>query len=86
MPLRGLEWAQLTIEASDGRGKEVIGKRLTKKEILSMTQNEVNEQKSRLVTKEIIKEKEIITKVRCHYCHHAYNETIERCPNCGAHS
>jgi len=33
--------------------------------------------------KEIIKEKEVIVKVRCPYCHNLYDETLNRCPHCG---
>lgn len=33
--------------------------------------------------KEIIKEKEVIVKVRCSYCHHLYDETLDKCPHCG---
>jgi len=85
MPLRGLEWAELVSTAKDGRGKEFIGKRLKKKEIRSITQNEVNEQ-NKFLSKEIIKEKQIITKVRCHYCHSSFDEVLEKCPNCGANN
>ena len=34
--------------------------------------------------KEIMKEKEVIVKIRCPYCHHLYDETLDACPNCGA--
>jgi hypothetical protein len=33
----------------------------------------------------ITKEKEVIVKVRCPYCKGLYNETLNTCPNCGAH-
>jgi hypothetical protein len=33
---------------------------------------------------EIVKEKEVIVKVRCPYCHKLYDETANACPNCGA--
>jgi rubrerythrin len=84
VPLRGLEWAELVSSAMDGRGKELLGKRLSKKQIRSMTQEDISEQKSQPATKEIIKEKEIITKVQCNYCHSSFNEVLEKCPNCGA--
>lgn len=35
-------------------------------------------------TKEIVKEKEVIVKIRCSYCGTLYNETLDRCPHCGA--
>jgi hypothetical protein len=84
MPFRGLEWAELACEAKDGKGKELLGKRISKNQIHSMTKLEINAQKDHSVTKEIIKEKEIITKVRCPYCHRSFDETLEICPNCGA--
>lgn len=34
--------------------------------------------------KEIIREKEVIVKIRCPYCHKLYDETLDKCPNCGA--
>jgi hypothetical protein len=35
--------------------------------------------------KEIIKEKEIIVKVRCSHCANLYDATLNRCPHCGGH-
>jgi ribosomal protein L32 len=35
--------------------------------------------------KVITKEKEVIVKIRCPYCHALYDETLDKCPNCGAH-
>jgi hypothetical protein len=87
VPLRGFEWAELESNAKDGRGKELLGRRLDKKEILSITQKEISDQKTQpILKKEIIREKEIVTKVRCLYCHGAYNEILESCPHCGAKS
>jgi signal recognition particle GTPase len=36
------------------------------------------------ITKEIIKEKEVIVKIRCAYCRNLFNETLNKCPTCGA--
>jgi RNA polymerase subunit RPABC4/transcription elongation factor Spt4 len=33
--------------------------------------------------KEVIKEKEVIVKLRCPYCNRLYNETEDSCPYCG---
>jgi hypothetical protein len=41
-------------------------------------------QKENTTIKEIIREKEVIVKIRCSYCHSAYNETENNCPHCGA--
>jgi len=34
--------------------------------------------------KEIIREKEVIVKIRCRYCTGVYDETLDECPHCGA--
>ena len=34
--------------------------------------------------KEIIREKEVIIKIRCPYCQNLYDETLDKCPHCGA--
>ena len=57
---------------------------MDQKEILLMTQNASRDQKSQsAATKEIIKEKEGVTRIRCIYCHGAYNELLDTCPHCG---
>ena len=85
MPFSGFQWAELDSTAKDGRGQELLGKRVDKKEILSITQNANRDQTNQsAVTKEIIKEKEIVTKVRCRYCHGSFNEILDKCPHCGA--
>jgi hypothetical protein len=35
--------------------------------------------------KTITKEKEVIVKIRCPYCHGLYDETLNSCPHCGGH-
>jgi RNA polymerase subunit RPABC4/transcription elongation factor Spt4 len=39
---------------------------------------------TRARAKEIMKEKEVIVKIRCAYCNNLYNETLDKCPHCGA--
>lgn len=34
--------------------------------------------------KEIIREKEVIIKIRCEYCKRPFDETLDVCPSCGA--
>jgi len=34
--------------------------------------------------KEILKEKEVIIKIRCSYCGILFDETLDKCPHCGA--
>ncbi len=36
--------------------------------------------------KEIIKEKQVVVKIRCPYCKNLYEETYDKCPHCGGHS
>jgi tRNA(Ile2) C34 agmatinyltransferase TiaS len=38
------------------------------------------------IAKEIIKEKQVIVKIRCPYCKNLYEETYDKCPYCGAHT
>jgi hypothetical protein len=85
VPFAGFQWAELDSPAKDGRGQDLGGRQIDKKEILLMTQNASRDQKSQSVaTKEIIKEKEVVTRIRCIYCHGAYNELLDTCPHCGA--
>ena len=85
VPFGGFQWAELDSIAKDGRGQELLGRRFDKKEILSITQNASRDQINQsVVTKEIIKEKEVVTRIRCPYCHGAYNEVLDNCPHCGA--
>jgi hypothetical protein len=57
-PFRGFEWAELDLTAKDGRGQELLGKRLGKNEILEITTKERDNQKNQSANKEVIKEKE----------------------------
>jgi DNA-directed RNA polymerase subunit RPC12/RpoP len=36
-----------------------------------------------VIVKEIIKEKQVIVKVRCPYCANLYDEALDKCPHCG---
>ena len=92
--LTGFKWGELEIEAPDGRGKDLLGKRMKGKEWRKMAMEgrrslssdqlaAIDQQEAKLV-KEVIKEKEVIVKVRCSYCHNLYNETLDKCPHCGA--
>jgi hypothetical protein len=40
----------------------------------------------KLMAKEIIREKQVIVKIRCPYCKNLYEETYDKCPHCGGHS
>jgi hypothetical protein len=41
------------------------------------------ETQQQIVREEVVK-KEVIVKVRCSYCGSQYDETLDKCPNCGA--
>ncbi len=81
-PFRGFEWAELDSPARDGRGREFIGRKLDRKVLLTITQRDQTQN----IVKEVIREKEVITKIRCSYCKASYNEVLSSCPNCGAKS
>jgi hypothetical protein len=51
------------------------------KAIKGQIATEEKEEKAR--QKEVIKEKEVIVKIRCPYCHNLYDETFDKCPYCG---
>jgi len=38
------------------------------------------------LTKEVIKEKEVIVKIKCPYCENTYEQTLDKCPHCGGHT
>jgi len=39
---------------------------------------------SDVVRREEIVRKEVIVKIRCRYCNAVFDETLDRCPHCGA--
>jgi len=93
--LTGLKWAELDVEADDGKGKELLGRRLEKDEWRKMAhearrrlQTTTREkEKTELQTikeREIVREKQVIVKIRCSYCHNLFDETLDKCPHCGA--
>lgn len=89
----GLKWAELDLASENGEGMSLIGKRLKKEEWRKMAQNarkaipppppaRDSDQVAR--EKEIIRQKEVIVKIRCPYCKNLYSETEDKCPHCGA--
>jgi len=89
--LSGLKWAELDVEADDGTGKELLGKRLGKEEWRRMA----HEARKRGVSKiqsppspTWTKEKETIIKeivmIPCKYCGGLMPQTSTFCPHCGA--
>jgi hypothetical protein len=89
--LTGFKWAELDVPASDGQGTELLGKRFGQKDILKLAQDKRKMPSKRIdkdleinqTIKEVIKEKEVIVKIRCSYCHHLFNELENKCPHCG---
>ena len=41
------------------------------------------ETQQQVIREEVVKT-EVIVKVRCSYCHAQFDETLDKCPNCGA--
>ena len=41
------------------------------------------ETQQQVIREEVVK-KEVIVKVRCSYCHAQFDETLDKCPDCGA--
>ena len=50
---------------------------------MALRKQKTRPSKEKASEKEIIREKEIIVKIRCPYCHKLYDETLDKCPNCG---
>jgi hypothetical protein len=100
MNFMGLSWAKLELVSKDKKGQHLLGKQLTNKEWQKManeaqllppqktshTTNNTKESDSNLILKEktIVREKEVIVKIRCNYCRNLYLETNDNCPYCGA--
>lgn len=98
--LTGFKWAELDLESGDKRGMHLLGKRLDKEEWKKMAHDARRTMPREVLTKkrpsregedtkgarerEIIREKEVIVKVRCPYCRNLFDETLDKCPHCGA--
>ena len=84
-----MKWAELVATGTEG-GENLLG---AKRDPLFWRDTALNNHKQKGKTenettgkvpiREIIREKEVIVKIRCSYCKHAYEETSEKCPNCG---
>lgn len=88
-----MKWAELDLEGEDGKGVELLRKRIDKNEWRKMAQNarntlktQTNKETAEKIAreKEIIREKVVIVKIRCSHCRHLYDETLDKCPHCGA--
>ena len=85
-----MKWAELIRRGTEG-GENLLGIRYKPEFWREMALNN-SKQKRKIETdaadktsiREIIKEKEVIIKVRCPYCHKLYDETANTCPHCGA--
>jgi len=51
---------------------------------MALRKQKAEPRKEQAREKEIIREKEVIVKIRCPYCHKLYDEALDKCPNCGA--
>ena len=96
--ISGFDWATLKIEAEDGTGNDLLQKRIGKNQWEKLAREARNREKasrqssstpsasSVVKEKEIIKETQVIIKIRCPYCSQLYAETLDKCPNCGGHT
>ncbi|MGD0450474.1 MAG: hypothetical protein ABSA79_05390 [Candidatus Bathyarchaeia archaeon] len=90
--LIGLKWTELDNASENGEGKALLGKRFEKGQWKKMAEKRMNTStivpNSREINqiareKEIIREKEVIIKIRCSYCKQVYDEVLDKCPQCG---
>jgi len=91
-----MRWAEL-IQIGAKDGAELLGiqhkpefwrdmalkKSWTKKKMETDTTNKTAVTANHTTIREITKEKEVIVKIRCSYCHKTYDETSDKCPYCG---
>lgn len=89
--LSGFKWAELDLPSKEGKGQEFIGKKFSNNEIRKLAQesrmsnlNTHNKTEAVVKEKEIIKERHVIVKIRCSYCRCTYDESLDKCPQCGA--
>lgn len=86
-----MQWAELKKVGSKG-GKNLLGTKYKPEFWRKMFLDNLKkrgklekEDVKKTVTRDIVKEKEVIVKVRrCPYCRTLYDETLSTCPNCGA--
>lgn len=88
-----LKWFYPVYKAKDGVANALIWDKKTKS-VHQDTIVLVEELKSRVgatavapdqqvVTKEVVKESQVIVKIRCRYCNNVFDETLDKCPHCG---
>jgi hypothetical protein len=91
--LGGLKWAELEHASENGDGKTYLGKRYEKGQWQKLAEKMLNSKSIQeplkeavqvIKEKEIIREREVIVKIRCPYCKNPFSETLDRCPHCGA--
>ena len=91
--INGLQWAILENASETGEGEKYVGKKFDKEQWRKYAQKTMNatakpaparEVNEIVREKEIIREKEGIIKIRCSYCKNLFNETLDKCPHCGA--
>jgi hypothetical protein len=85
-----MQWAELKKIGSSG-GENLVGTKYKPEFWREMVLNNLKQKEKlekegveKTITREIVKEKEVIVKVRCPYCRKLYDETLNTCPHCGA--
>lgn len=71
-------------DSGDKRKTEMMQTILMAKDKLTVNTDQTTKTPQSISEKEIIREKVIIIKTRCAYCNNVYDETIDKCPHCGA--
>jgi len=81
-----LQGAQLINASVDGKGNELLQKE-HKPEFWQAMGLKGHKALSSEKQEKVVKEREVIreiVKIRCPYCHKLYDESQDKCPNCGA--
>jgi hypothetical protein len=85
-----MQWAELEKVGSKG-GENLLGVKHKPEFWMKMFLGNLKqrgklkkEDAEKTITQQTVKEKEVIVKARCPFCHTFYDETLNTCPNCGA--
>ena len=85
--LQELKWAELVNVGASNKGNDYLNQRYEPTFWFDKVQNKPVEKtitpQPIVKEKEIVREKEVIVKVKCQYCGKLYNEVLDVCPHCG---
>jgi len=88
--LTGFHWAKLVKENAERKGANLLEEKHEPQFWQRMAlEGRKSIKEGEVVSPKVVREKEIvkevIVKIRCPYCHSLYDETLDKCPNCGGH-